>query len=189
MAEAASTVLAPWANFYIMAGTAAATLTGLMFVVITLVSRFDSNSHDGIATFSTPTVLHFCTALLVCAMLVAPWHSPIPAAIVVGVTGLYGVIHVLNAMSRARRLKTYHPDLEDWISYTILPIVAYGLIAAGAIALARLSTYATLALACGVILLIFVGIRNAWDIVTYIVVSGGDLSEEAQPKDGSPTPD
>ena len=37
MLEAALSPLAPWQNFYVIIGSAAAALTGLMFVVITLI--------------------------------------------------------------------------------------------------------------------------------------------------------
>src|SRR2546428_14082642 len=38
MQEAALSPLATWQNFYVIIGSAAATLTGLMFVVITLIA-------------------------------------------------------------------------------------------------------------------------------------------------------
>src|SRR6266481_3759436 len=39
MQEAVLSPLATWQNFYVIIGSAAATLTGLMFVVITLIAR------------------------------------------------------------------------------------------------------------------------------------------------------
>ncbi len=42
MLEATLALLAEWENFYVIAGTAAATLTGLMFVAITLIARDES---------------------------------------------------------------------------------------------------------------------------------------------------
>ncbi len=36
-------LLSDWHNFYIIIGTAAATLTGLMFVVITLIAGIDTH--------------------------------------------------------------------------------------------------------------------------------------------------
>jgi len=175
MTETASSVLGPWSSFYIMTGSAAAALTGLMFVVITLVTGAErlSRSQDGISTFSTPTVVHFSAALLVSVILSAPWRTLVPPAWLLGLVGLYGIVYILRVVSRARRLTgTYNPDLEDWASYTILPFVAYGAILAGAIMLSRIPIDALFALAGGVALLIFIGIHNAWDIVTFIVIRG-----------------
>ncbi len=156
-----------------MIGSAAATLTGLVFVVITLVSRTPgARTDDGLATFTTPTVLHFCGALLISAIAIAPWRSLLAVAVLVGAAGLYGVLHMVYVMRRARRLSTYDPDLEDWICYTILPFIAYGALCGGAIGLATVPVNAMFAVAGGVIVLVFTGIHNAWDVVTFLVTGG-----------------
>jgi hypothetical protein len=136
-------------------------------------------TRDGIATFSTPTVLHFSAALLVSAILNAPWRSLVGAAVVVGLVGLWGLVYVLRVMYLTRRLSAYNPDLEDWVAYTILPFVAYAAILTGATALPTVPVTALFALAGGVVLLIFVGIRNAWDVVTFIAVGGADEPPDA----------
>lgn len=169
-------MLATWSNFYVMIGSSAAALTGLMFVVITLVTGEErsSRSQDGIATFSTPTVMHFGAALLVAAVLIAPWHSLIVPSVILGIEGLYGVSLLVRIVSRTKRLREYRADLEDWFFYIALPFVAYGGILGGAIALS-ISTFGALyALAGGAVLLIFIGIRNAWDVVTFLAVGGVD---------------
>ncbi len=174
MAETASSFLTAWSNFYVMTGSSAAALTGLMFVMITLVTRTQraEEMRAGISTFSTPTVMHFAATLLVSAVLIAPWRSLVHVGVVVALIGLSGVTYILRVMHRTRRLKltAYTADVEDWIWYTILPFVAYGTISAGAIALAAAPVPALFILAGGVVLLIFIGIRNAWDIVTYIAI-------------------
>ena len=174
MADTTSSFLTAWSSFYVMAGSSAAALTGLMFVVITLVTRTEraEDMHAGISTFSTPTVMHFAAALLVSAVLIAPWRSLVHAGVVVTLIGLGGVAYILRVMHRTRRLKlaAYTADLEDWTWYTILPFVAYGAISAGAIALRTAPVQALFILAGGVLLLIFIGIRNAWDTVTYIAI-------------------
>jgi hypothetical protein len=174
VAETAAPVLAAWQSFYTMTGSSAAALTGLMFVVISLVRGWEAtSSRDGMATFSTPIVLHFGAALLVSAVLVAPWHRLLFAGGLVAVVGCYGVVYVVRIMFRTRRLTSYVADLEDWTYYTILPFVAYGVIFAGAIALIAVPQRALFWIAAGVVLLLFIGIRDAWDIVTYLAARGG----------------
>src|SRR5439155_1492913 len=132
MAETASSLLAAWSTFYFMTASSAAALTGLMFVVISLVTgqeRTDA-TQDGIATFTTPTVMHFAAALLVSGILIMPWRSLVQAGIVVAVIGLYGVAQILRVMGRTRRLTGYTADLEDWTWFTILPLGAYVAISA-----------------------------------------------------------
>ncbi len=77
-------------------------------------------------------------------------------------------------MSRTKQLSTYRADLEDWTWYIMFPFVAYGAIFGGAIALHFFPVDALFALACGVVLFILLGIRNAWDVVTFIAIGGAD---------------
>jgi hypothetical protein len=171
MAENASSFLTPWSSFYVMTGSSAAALTGLMFVVITLITGVERvrRNPDGISTFSTPTVVHFCAALLISAIISAPWRLLVQPATLIGLVGLFGVVYVLRVMHRTRKLTSYSPDLEDWAWYSILPLLAYAAVFAGGIMLAASPVNALFALAAGVISLTFIGIHNAWDIVTYIV--------------------
>jgi hypothetical protein len=164
--------LATWQNFYVITGSAAATLTGLMFVVITLVAQVRvrvSSPSDGIAVFSTPNVFHFGAALLVAAILSAPWQALWNAALLLGLSGLGGMTYVLIVLRRARRLQTnYQPVLEDWLWYTVFPLVSYTALLVAAILLPVHPAPALFVIAAGTVLLLFIGIHNAWDVVTYI---------------------
>jgi hypothetical protein len=167
-------ILAAWGSFYVMVGSSAAALTGLMFVVISLVhGRTTPGNQDGISTFSTPTVMHFAAALLVSAVLVAPWENLLYPGIAVALAGLYGLVYIVRIASRTKQLRAYAADLEDWVWYIVLPFMAYGAIFGGAVVFtAALPDKADFAIAGGVVLLIFIGIRNAWDVVTYLAVIG-----------------
>lgn len=157
-----------------MLGSSAAALTGLMFVVLTLIAGSEAvrRTPEGISTYTTPTVLHFATALLISANFVAPWHSLFHASIVPGLIGLYGVVHIIRVIFLARRFERYTPDLDDWIWYMVLPLIAHGAVLAGAIVLANNAIDALFIIAGGAVVLIFIGIRNAWDVVTFIIVDG-----------------
>jgi hypothetical protein len=172
MTETASSILGPWSNFYVMTGSSAGALTGLMFVVITLVTGVERirRNRDGISAFSTPTVIHFGAALFVSAILSAPWPSLAYPAWLLAIAGLFAVVYVLRVWFLTRRFTEYTPDIEDWVFYTILPLAAYGTILVGAIVLNAAPHVAPFALAGAVLLLIFIGIRNAWDVVTYIAM-------------------
>lgn len=164
-----------WGSFYVMTGSSAAALIGLMFVVITLSAGDRALSHnpEGISTYSTPTVMHFGAAFLISALFVAPWHHPLIPTILLASGSLYGLVYVARAAYRATQLPAYTPDVEDRVWYGILPFLAYGVVFIGAVALPIVMWKALLAVAAGVVLLIFIGIRNAWDIVTFLVVRAG----------------
>jgi hypothetical protein len=173
MSESAS--LLGWSNFYVMTGSSAAALTGLMFVVITLVtarSQPSPTNRDGISTFSTPTVMDFAAVLIVSAILVAPWHSLVFPGVCVALIGLWGLGYIFGVMLRTKRFTQYRADLEDWIWYTVLPLVAFAVILGGAIALELAAVKGLFAIGGGLVLLILIGIRNAWDVVTFLAIAG-----------------
>ncbi|HMD02411.1 MAG TPA: hypothetical protein VKG44_05540 [Candidatus Baltobacteraceae bacterium] len=168
----ALTFLGPWSGFFVMTATSAAGLTGLMFVVITLVTGTErlARSRDGIAIFSTPTVTHLGAALLVSAFFCVPWQSLVPIADLTALVGTVGVFYMLRITFRARRLRNYRPDVEDWFWYAMLPFVAYATLVFGAVVLPIVPQHALFGVAGAVLLLIFIGIHNAWDVVTFLAV-------------------
>lgn len=162
-------MLSAWNSFYVMIGSSAAALTGLMFVVITLVrDNSRSASQDGLSTFSTPTVVHFCCALFTSALMTAPFRSLVPIAVILGLVGAGGLSYVALIARRTSRLQTYRPDAEDWAWNVLLPFAAYGTLGIGAITLHAAGAKALYAPAAAALLLIFVGIHNAWDVVTFL---------------------
>src|ERR1700730_9113450 len=114
MTESASSILSSWSSFYVLSGSSAGALHRPMFVVITLVTGVERsrNAKDGISVFSTPTVAHFGSALLISAVLSAPWRSlTLPAALLL-LGSLYAVIYVARVWTRTSRFTEYRPDLE-----------------------------------------------------------------------------
>ncbi len=166
-------LLAPWATFFVLTGGAAATLTGLMFVVITLIRRedFGDGQENGIGTFSTPTVMHFGEVLLFSAILAAPWPTLAGPAVIIGGLSLASLIHMIRVIWRARRITVYDPDTEDRVWYWGLPLVAYCVSLLSA-ALVLFWPLALFGIAAVILMLIFIGIRNAWDIVTFLAAGG-----------------
>jgi hypothetical protein len=177
MQVAAVSSFPTWQNFYIIIGTAAATLTGLMFVVITLIARNLApvqRSRLSVDAFGTPTVVHFCLTLLIAALLSAPWQGLWNVGLLLGLTGLGGVIYVVIVVRRARRQATYQMVLEDWLWYLVFPLVSYIALLVAAILLLSNPMPALYVIGVVMLLLLFTGIHNAWDTVTYVAV---DLSQ------------
>jgi hypothetical protein len=69
--EAAVLPLTAWTTFYIIIGSSAGTLTGLTFVAISLLAGRPRlpNLSGGIATYNTPTIVHFGATLFICTFL------------------------------------------------------------------------------------------------------------------------
>jgi hypothetical protein len=181
MEEAALSPLARWENFYVIVGSSAGALTGLQFVVIALIAEAETAaSMLEIRAFGSPTVVHFCVSLLISAIISAPWTGLFGAGVVLGLSGLGGAIYVLMVIRHARRQRGYQPDLEDWLWYAWFPLSTYVALATAGFLLARHSAASLFVIATSALALLFIGIHNAWDTVTYIAVTrrGADGKRE-----------
>jgi hypothetical protein len=77
-----------WDNFYMMAGTAGATLIGLLFVIITLSTHLSSSGiAHGARAFLTSTLVHFGSVLLQALVVLVPWPSAWPVGVILGLWG------------------------------------------------------------------------------------------------------
>jgi len=166
------TPLAEWANYYVIVGSSAAALTGLQFVVMALIadSGRQGTGHE-IAAFGTPTIVHFGAALLVSAIVSAPWHALGAPAWVFGVVSIAGLLYAGVTIQRARRQRGYRPVFEDWLWHAALPLATYATLLVGAVTLRPQPRGALFAVAAAVMLLLTIGIHNAWDTVTFIVLA------------------
>ena len=80
----------------------------------------------------------------------------------------------------ARHRLSYQPVLSDWVWYTVLPLLSYAALVVAAIVLPNQPVPALFVIAAVTMLLLFIGIRNAWDVVTYTAF------ERSEPQDNKP---
>jgi hypothetical protein len=166
-------LLNEWQNFYMIMGTAAATLTGLMFVATTLITgieRQEATLDAGISAFNTPTVVHFCVVLLIAVILSAPWQTFSSVSVVLGLLGLWMVFYLIVVMRRLRQVPHYQTPVKDWLWYMALPFTAYIILIVAAIVLLANPVLALYMFSVVMIVLLFLAIHNAWDLVTFLAV-------------------
>ncbi len=176
-------LLASWQNFFIIIGAASATLTGLMFVVTTLMAGLESQVstlNAGTSAFTTPTIVHFCAVLLMAGILSAPWPAFLEISLVLGLSGLAGVVYLIVVMRRMRFMPDYATPLKDWIWYMALPLLAYLVFIAAAIALPANPSLVLYFISAGMAGLLFISIHNAWDLVTYLAVERSHPADKGQ---------
>jgi len=160
-----------WESFYVIIGSSGGALTGLQFVVMALIAESRRRAtFKEIDTFGTPTIVHFCLVLLISAILSAPWHSLSGPAWLLSAVGLGGLVYSVIVLLRARRVEGYQPVLEDWIWHIVLPLISYTALLISGFALAAYEVTALFMVGAVTLLLLFIGIHNAWDTVTFIVV-------------------
>jgi hypothetical protein len=175
--------LAHWQNFYVIAGSSAGALTGLQFVVIVLIAQVRAaGSMREIRAFGTPTVVHFCTALLISAAMTVPWETLTALGIFWALCGTAGVAYSLTIFWHARKAD-YNPDLEDWTWYTGLPLLAHLAVVVAALLLWWNANWSLFVVAADTLLFLLLGIHNSWDTVTYIAIRHGNSSSNAAEKD------
>jgi len=163
-----------WESFYVIVGSSAGALTGLQFVVMTLIidAGGTRGSTAAVTAFGSPNVVHFCAALLVSAIFSAPWHGLGPPGVAVALCGAMGFVYSVVVLRRTMRQKEYKPVLEDWIWHAALPMLAYLAMVHAGIMLGRNAADTLYIVAAATLLLVFVGIHNAWDTVMYLAVYG-----------------
>ena len=173
------TVLEGWENFNVIVGSSAGALIGLQFVVITLIATKPIARVDALAggAFATPSVVHFGVVLLLSAIASAPWKEIIIVSFLWGLVGVCGVVYVVVVARRMRIQSAYQPVFEDWLFHVLLPISAYAVLAISAYAAHSYARPALFLVGAAALLLLFVGIHNAWDAVTYHVFVGSRQEE------------
>src|SRR3982751_765881 len=171
-----SEAVSGWDTFYVIIGSSAAALTGLMFVVITLTAeiRFEANErNNGVDAFASPTVVHFCMALLLAAVLTSPRHTATTLGVSLTLVALLGLGYMVPVLLRMRRVKAYTPVAEDWIWHVVLPLLAYFTLVASGIFIWRGRYNSLYCVGASSLLLLYIGIHNAWDTATWMAVHGG----------------
>jgi hypothetical protein len=176
------TALSGWQNFYVIVGSSAGALIGLQFVVMTLVANMPITRADAQAghTFTTPTVVHFGAVLLLSAAASAPWDGISTVTVLWGLVGVSGVAYIVLVARRLRSQTTYQAVFEDRLFHILLPFTAYAMLAVSAWAAYSHLRPALFLVGAAALLLLFVGIHNAWDIVTYHVFVKSHEQREAE---------
>jgi hypothetical protein len=148
-----------WTNFYLVTSAAAATLVGLLFVVITLAAdRVTAKETGKISLYLTPTVVFFASVLFLAAVLTFPTQSRASAAACYALSTLHG--------SRGDN-RFFEP--RDVIQYVVLPVAAYGLLIGGGVLLMHAPERALTLVAVGMLAFIALALRNSWSIAVEIV--------------------
>jgi hypothetical protein len=163
------TVAAEWETFYVIVGSSAAALTGLQFVVVALSADTEGLS-TGSDVFATPTVVHFCAVLLIAAILCVPRQTPASLAGCLAAEGIVGLIYVAIVALRFRKEMHYTPVLEDRIWHVVLPFTAYTALFVSGLSAYQHEVGALYVVAIAALLLLLIGIHNAWDAAVFIAM-------------------
>jgi hypothetical protein len=175
--------LSEWETFYVIIGSSAAALTGLQFVVIALSAEARAAGGEAeLQAFATPTVVHFCSVLLVSAILSMPKHTPGTLSLCITITGLAGLGYAVWVFFQTRRQTHYQPVLEDWIWHAVLPHVAYLSLLIVGLCIRTHPEPALYFVAVTALLLLYIGIHNAWDAALFLAVKKKEERSASEPQ-------
>jgi hypothetical protein len=166
-------MFAGWQTFFQTTAEAAATLTGLVFVVVTLSAgrQTTAANSNGARLFTSPTVFHLTSVLVISALALMPCGQlPILAEAVTVMMGLWALGFLIYAgvvLNDILHLESQTHWSDRWC-YGVAPTLAYAWLTGGAVAACLRMTYAPHAVALGLIGLLLICIRNAWDLATWL---------------------
>jgi hypothetical protein len=164
-------VFKAWDGYFTLLGTAAAGLIGLLFVVVTLTSGYDRDKvARGQSLYMTPTMLHFAMVMAVSAMTLVPGLTAFRATALLAVATVVGLINTLWACHGIRVMAKAEnaPHWTDFWLYGVAPAVIYTALGAVCVGSALGADWAVHGLAILLLGLLLLGIRNAWDLITWI---------------------
>ena len=159
-----------WHEFYLLAGSAAAVLIGLIFVVISLMQdRSRSSVLAGSKLYMGPIVLGVSFVLALSAAALTPGIGRCGFASIVAIVALWGLVRgVMSIVGIRKLLGDGEVHWTDSWFYGAVPSALY--LALGLVALAFWQGWwgghygvATLSVA-----LLLSAIRNEWDLITWI---------------------
>ncbi len=157
--------LTEWRDFYVMIGTASGAIVGATFIVATLASGLESRAL-GMRGFITPTAVHLGSVLVGSAILTVPTLTLLSLSLLLGLGGLAGAIYSLAV---AGRIWAMNLDRDDRAFYTILPVLSYAAMAIAAVTARWATDRALEILAVSLVALLIIGMRNAWDMTSFMV--------------------
>jgi len=158
-----------WENFFILGGTAGATLIGLLFVAVTLGADLSTpQGLDATRAFLTPTLFRFGGVLFECMAVLPPWPSAWPVGIILGLFGVSGLVYQIHVIRKQRKIDFVSPDWLDWTLFSVAPVLGNASLAAGAAGLIADKAFAPYAIAGAIALLLLAGIYGAWSLTLWI---------------------
>jgi hypothetical protein len=160
-----------WDNFVILAGSAAATLMGLLFVAVTVGGTGFSTSSivHGTRGFLTPALVHFGTVLLQALVVLVPWPSSGPIGVIFSLGGLTELAYQTTVVVKRHEVGLVLLDWHDWLPYVGVPALGSTSLVIGAVGLITEKSFAPYFIAGATTLLLVAGVYSAWDLTLWII--------------------
>lgn len=175
-----------WGDFFLMAGSAAAVLIGLIFVVMTLMQdRTRSSVLAGSKLYMGPIVLHMSLVLVLSGVALVPSIGLAAYVLVAGSVAMWGLARSVLVTSGIRRL-AFGDDPPHWTDlwcYGAIPAALYLALLFGVLGISGGSSWAPGFVAAAIVGLLLASIRNEWGLVTWLAPRPDGAADEKSPSD------
>jgi hypothetical protein len=166
--------LRDWQNFYLLTGTAAATLMGLLFVAASIsvgVTSTVRHAAATIRTFVTPILLSYAHVLLISCLAVMPLQNTLILGAVLVAQGSFSILLAAKVLWRMLVLHREEADLGHWLWHCALPFLAGTLFVATALGFLQGQSLALAGLAITDLLYLTIGVRNSWTLTIWLILN------------------
>jgi uncharacterized membrane protein YidH (DUF202 family) len=180
-----------WDSFYLLVGGGAGAFISTMFVVATLMGDLEQRRlDDGRQVFITPVVFHFGVVFVVSVLTAVPHLTRGTLGLLLALGSAAGLGYAVTTLMRLRKLDWegfYNPDLSDTFFYGVAPIVVYLAMGAAAWDVWFDAEDAPYLIGWLMLVLVSMGIRNAWDLATALVQRKQESNANDKQKSETPS--
>jgi hypothetical protein len=165
--------MADWTQFYFLCGSAAAGLTGLMFIAITFGARLiTSDKLQYVDAFFSPISYHFMQVFILCAVAMVPVGGPRTLGATILLTTAWRSFELVTTYRLTKMAAASDEisdvDHSDWILGIFLPAAVYlAFVATGVCYFLRLAAAPAL-FAISLLCLLVIALRRAWEMLLWI---------------------
>jgi hypothetical protein len=169
MTVKARSMFKDWSEFYLLAGSAAAVLIGLIFVVMTLMQdRSRSSVLAGSRLYMGPVVLQVSFVLALSSAALVPEITRPAFAAVCGAVALWGFARGVMSLAGIAAIKGPEVHWTDKWFYGAIPTALFAALAVVAWGFWSGQSWATVGAAAVITGILLLAIRNEWDLVTWL---------------------
>jgi hypothetical protein len=168
-----------WSEFYLLAGSAAAVLIGLIFVVMTLIQdRPRSSVLAGSRLYMGPVVQQVSFVLVLSSAALVPDITRRAFAAVCAVLSLWGFVRGVMSLAGIAAIKDPEVHWTDKWFYGAIPAALFAALAVTAWAFWSGQSWATVGAAAVITGVLLLAIRNEWDLVTWLAPRADDDAQD-----------
>lgn len=157
-----------WETFYLMIGTAAATLIGLLFVAVSInIDSFHRRASTGLHHFAALTFNCFFYTLLMAILFLVPGLSPMALGLPLSSLSVLGLANMLIQKSRLQKApsKRQTRRIANRFNVPIICLAGLLIVSIGTIFQITLSLYSMIPI---IIFLLASASQNAWALLVQI---------------------